>query len=111
MINDFVIQANPKNNELNVRLDGYFMKSEIYLAFQLAQNEAKKLNKGFVVLMDIKNLNMQHRKKLISYERLVNLMRHLGAGSLKIKGFKRLTSDGICPTVGFYPYENAWFLS
>ncbi len=47
------VQSDVPKNRLVIQLRGYFMKSEIELAFYLAKKEVKKLSSGFVVIMDI----------------------------------------------------------
>jgi hypothetical protein len=57
MIDSFKIKADVANNRILIQLRGFFMKSEIELAFYLARKEIKKLNKGFRVVLDLDGMH------------------------------------------------------
>jgi hypothetical protein len=44
MIDSFKVKADVPNNSLLIQLRGFFMKSEVELAFYLARKEIKKTN-------------------------------------------------------------------
>ena len=110
MINDFLVRANREKNELKIVLDGYFMKSELDLAFQLARQESRKLMPGFDVFVNIRNLNIPNKELLLDFERFERILKIMGGGSLKIVGLENTLSGFMYRNVGLYPYENAWFL-
>ena len=110
MINNFTVKANSEFNELSIKLDGYFMKSEIELAFYLVKKEIKKLIPGFSLKIDIDNLNSSMKNGRFEKSRLNRIARMLGAGEIRYAGLNKARSNDLFSTVGFYPYENEWFL-
>ncbi len=111
MINDFIVQAYPGKNLMTVILNGFFMKSEIELALYLASNEAKKLQRGFEVLVDIQNLKVAHKKYNLGLTEMKKVLKQLGAGNIRISDLNRSFTRHSFNSVGFYPYENEWFFS
>jgi hypothetical protein len=83
MINTFTVKANSDKNELSIKMDGYFMKSELELALYLVKKETKKLISGFTVLMDIKNLNSSNTRSHSNKRWVSNLAKSIGAGKIK----------------------------
>lgn len=109
MINKFTVSANSERNELAVKMDGYFMNSEIDLAAILVKNEIKKLIPGFTLMVDIGNLILQRSKNLNTTEWIDSLGRSLGAGEIRHAGVNVDKWNFPSFSVGFYPYENEWF--
>ncbi|MBN1951124.1 MAG: hypothetical protein JW801_07960 [Bacteroidales bacterium] len=110
MINDFQVRAFPNRNEMHISLDGYFMKSELELALQLVRSESKKLGPDFRVFLNIVNLKSEENGFRVNYRKLERFFRLLGSGDISLTG-DRMTSAAVqANTVGFYAYENAWFL-
>ena len=110
MINNFFVRAFSDENELKITLDGYFMKSELDLALQLAKLETKKLMPGFSVLLNVENLNTADEELKLDFERFERIIKLMGGGSLRIAGLDAALFGLKTKSVGFYPYENEWFL-
>ena len=110
MINNFTVKANDDNNELSVIMDGYFMKSELDLALYLVKSEIKKLTPGFTVKIDITHLCSSGANAQFDTSLINNLTGSLGAGKIKYTGYNTTPARFLKPAVGFYPYENEWFL-
>ena len=62
MIDSFKVKADISNNSLLIQLRGFFMKSEVELAFYLARKEIKKLKDGYKVILDLDGM---HTDKVI----------------------------------------------
>ncbi len=110
MIDSFKVKANKEKNLLLVQLRGYFMKSELELAFYLARKEVKSLKEGFEVILDFDGMFTDKSiGSVISHARRVFIT--LGAGKIRcISALEKLTS--LKPivleylafdNVGFYP--------
>ena len=111
MIESFKVKANLEKNTLLIQLRGYFMKSEIELAFFLARKECKRLKAGFKVVLDLDGMytNKEVNKTLISkarktfqtlgagYVRSVGVMEH--EPKMPIREMEYFAFD----TVGYYP--------
>lgn len=110
MINYFTVRANSEYNELSIKLDGYFMKSELELALYLVKKEITKLIPGFSLKLDINNLNASIKSGGFDRNRVNRIARMLGAGEISYVQINRASSKDVFATVGFYPYENEWFL-
>lgn len=110
MINDFLIRAYPSRNELYICLDGYFMKSELELALQLAKSESRKLLPGFKIVLDILNLRSSLFKSKTDYKKIERLLKMMGGGIVSVSGQKYTNRNLHSQSVGFYPHENTWFL-
>ena len=86
MIDSFKVKANPKKNLLLIQLRGYFMKSELELAFFLARKESKKLEPGFSVVLDLDGMytNKGADKALVSKAK--RIFETLGAKTIRSIG-------------------------
>ena len=106
MINDFLIRAYPKENRLKVTLDGFFMKSELQLAIHLVRKESIKLNPGYEILLDIKNLKTDRRE--LNFNKLSRLLMKMGGGTILNVGLDYDSEISESNNGGFYPHENTW---
>ena len=107
MINTFIVKSCTERNELQIILDGFFMKSELELAVHLAKRESEKLKKGFEVKLNLRNFHSSEyivETYLIKMKKILSLA---GCGSFNYIGYApaRLAIE----IGGFYPYENEWF--
>jgi len=109
MINDFIVEAQKKNNRLYVLLDGIFMKSEIDLALCLMKNEIRKLKPGFEVIIDIQKMNTGLSPMSFSFNKYRKLLRLMGAGSIQFLGLSHFFGEYEYQNGGYYPHENEWF--
>jgi hypothetical protein len=108
MINNFIVRANSDKNELTVRLDGYFMKSEFELVICLIKEEIKKLLPGFILSIDIRNSNSSKFNNQLDISQVNNLAKSMGARKVNTIGQNNHSVSKINDIVGFYPYENEW---
>ena len=109
MINNFIIRAQPRDNLMQIVLDGFFMKSEVELAFHLARKESNKLERGFNVLADVRNFKCTPESFGMNLLKLKKILKNMGGGEMKFVGFSYSNPKTITETVGLYPYENGWF--
>ena len=111
MIDSFLVKANCDKNLLLIQLRGYFMKSEIELAFYIARREIKKLKDGYDVLLDLdgmladkhlcSKLHLRARKIFITLG--ASRVRWINTAS-KIRTNKMVDSEYFAiDNVGFYP--------
>ena len=73
MIDSFRVKADVPGNNLLIQLRGFFMKSEVELAFYLARKEIKKLKEGFKVILDLDGMHTDkaiHRSMLSKAKRI-----------------------------------------
>jgi hypothetical protein len=82
MIDNYTVRAIPEKNALALLLNGFFMRSEIELAFHLARIESLKLNKGFDALVNIENLKVAHREFKMSINKMKRILTLFGAENL-----------------------------
>ena len=106
MINNFFVRAYPENNQLRIVLDGYFMPSEMELALQLARYESDKLQSGFSVIIDTRNLRTSFDEKELYVKKIKKILTVLGCGNLKFAGRKYAFRQSLYENVGFYSIEN-----
>lgn len=109
MINDFIVEAKKKNNQLYVLLDGIFMKSEIDLALCLMKKEIRKLKSGFEVIIDIQKMNTGLSPMSFNFSKYRKLLRLMGAGSVQFLGLSHFFEEHRYQNGGYYPHENEWF--
>lgn len=86
MIDSFKVKADIPSNKLVMQLRGFFMKSEVELAFYLARKEIKKLEEGFVVILDLDGMHTDkniHRSIQVKAKRIFTT---LGASKIKSVG-------------------------
>lgn len=84
------------------------MKSEIELAFYLIKNESKKLNPGYEVLVDIKNLHSSNHRLGISFGKIKKMLKLMGSGELRFIGLNYAIARQMEKNGGIYSYENEW---
>ena len=109
MINNFVVKAQLKSNQLQIFLDGIFMKSEIELTLYLIKTEIQKLSPGFKVLIDINNLDAGNLILEYKFNRYRKILRLMGASSVRFVGLSPLHKQNTLQNGGDYSYENEWF--
>jgi hypothetical protein len=111
MIESFKVIANPLKNNLLMQLRGYFMKSELELAFYLAKKESKLLAQGFDVFLDFDGMYTNKELDRSIYNRAQETFNSLGAGRIKSIGVinkapklkKHDLEHFLFDSVGFYP--------
>jgi hypothetical protein len=111
MIDSFKVKADIPDNKLHIQLRGFFMKSEIELAFYLARKEIKKLKEGFEVILDFDGMHADKSINSTVHSRAKRIFNTLGAGKVKTIGamsklptYKRLDLEYFAfESVGFYP--------
>lgn len=111
MVDSFKVKANTGRNNLLIQLRGYFMKSELELAFFLARKESKKLTKGFEVILDLDGMHTNKDANISIYGKAKRTFETLGAGKVKSIGAiakipvqKKLDLEYFAfESVGFYP--------
>lgn len=111
MIESFKVIANPLKNNLLMQLRGYFMKSELELAFYLAKKESKLLTQGFNVILDFDGMYTNKDLDISIYKKAKEIFTSMGAGGIKSIGvinkapkMKRHDLEHfLFDSVGFYP--------
>jgi hypothetical protein len=106
MINDFLVKAFPEKNQLKIILDGYFMQWELELALYLAKKESKKLQRGFNVVIDIREMETPLKNMEIHFGKIKRILKMLGSASLEFVGVDYTFKRSLFENVGFYAYEN-----
>ncbi len=111
MIESFKVIANPSKNNLLMQLRGYFMKSELELAFYLAKKESKRLTYGFNVILDFDGMYTNNEGDKTIFSKAKGIFSSLGAGNIKSIGVinmapklkKYKLEHFLFDSVGFYP--------
>ena len=111
MIDSFKVTAETKSNKLFMQLRGYFMKSEIELAFYLARKEIQKLKEGFEVVMDLDGMHTDKNLNNIMSLKAKHIFESLGAKRIRNIGvlnqlpkYKTIDLEHFTfESVGFYP--------
>jgi hypothetical protein len=111
MIDSFKVIADLEGNKLFIQLRGYFMKSEIELAFYLARKEIKKLRPGFEVNLDFDGMHTDKNLNNTIHARAKRIFVTLGAGKVrsigalsKLQPYKKHDLEYFAfESVGFYP--------
>lgn len=111
MIDSFKVKADLSNNSLLIQLRGYFMKSEVELAFYLARKEIKKLTQGFSVVLDLDGMHTDKKIQQNLLSKANRIFTTLGATKVRSVGAitqmpKRIVHDleyFAFESVGFYP--------
>lgn len=103
LMNHFLIQADIEKNILRIILDGFFVKSEIELAFYLLRIEKRKLVPGYDAFVDIDNLRYVNTEVNITKSKMKKILKLSGAGKIQFAhGIHAIIgSDQIID--GFYP--------
>jgi hypothetical protein len=102
-MNNFLVQADSENNRLRIVLDGFFVKSEIELAFCLLRIERKKLQPGFDVFVDIENLKYLNVDITITKTKMKKILKLAGAGRIQFARETYSFVDYDKLPGGFYP--------
>lgn len=111
MIDTFKVKADVASNSLLIQLRGFFMKSEVELAFYLARKEITKLSKGFKVVLDLDGMHTDKSLQRNLQTRARHTFESLGASSVKsIGAISRMAAPKMkefeyfaFESVGFYP--------
>jgi hypothetical protein len=111
MIDTFKIKADVLGNNLLIQLRGYFMMSELELAFHLAREESTHLTEGFIVLLDLDGMYTDKSLFNTIQLRLVKMFSALGASNVKsIGAIPQMLNKNIADMqhilfsgVGYYP--------
>ncbi len=111
MIDTFKVKADVASNSLLIQLRGFFMKSEVELAFYLARKESTKLNEGFKVVLDLDGMHTDKSINRNLQARAKQIFETLGASSVKSIGvISRMNPPKMrdfeyfaFESVGFYP--------
>ena len=111
MIDSFKVKADIPNNSLLIQLRGFFMKSEVELAFYLARKEIKKLSEGFRVILDLDGMHSDKSINNSIYTKAKRVFTTLGASRVSSIGvISRMPLIKIndleyfaFENVGFYP--------
>ena len=111
MIDSFKVKADVSNNSLLIQLRGFFMKSEVELAFYLARKEIKKLSEGFRVILDLDGMHTDKAIHKSIQSKAKRIFTTLGASRVSsIGAISRMphteTNDleyFAFESVGFYP--------
>lgn len=111
MIDSFKVTAEVNSNKLLMQLRGYFMKSELELAFYLARREIKKLSEGFEVILDLDGMHTDKNISINVQAKAKRIFETLGAGNVRsigaLKHLPRYKTNDLeyfsFESVGFYP--------
>jgi hypothetical protein len=111
MIDSFKVKAEVNSNKLHMQLRGYFMKSELELAFYLARKEIKKLSEGFEVVLDLDGMHTDKNINNTVHAKAKRIFEALGAGKVRSIGalvnMPRVKTNEFdyfsFESVGFYP--------
>jgi len=109
MIDSFKVKADLLNNSLLIQLRGYFMKSEVELAFYLARKEIKKLSDDFTVILDLDGM---HTDKTIQQSLLTKATRiftTLGASKVKSIGAITQMPQRVVNELEYFAFESVGF--
>ncbi len=102
MIESFKIIADVEKNSLILQLRGFFMKSEVELAFYLARKEIKKLEDGFTVILDLDGMH--------SNRSIYNTIQAKARRVFITLGASKVTSVGVVSRLGdVSPYDLDYF--
>jgi hypothetical protein len=111
MMDAFKVIANSEKNMLLVQLRGYYMKSELELAFYIARREIKKLKEGYDVVLDLDGMHTDRQLNKTIHSKARRIFITLGAG--KIRTISAIAKVGsplkidskyfTFDNVGFYP--------
>ena len=111
MIDSFKVKAEVNSNKLLMQLRGYFMKSEIELAFYLARREIRNLKEGYEVILDLDGMHTDKNVNIDLLTKARRVFETLGAGKVRSVGaLSKLPKYRIndfeyfsFESVGFYP--------
>lgn len=91
IMEQFEIRTDMQRNRIYCLLGGFFLESEVDLAFDNIRDEVKKLNSGYDVIVDIQNLYTRPGNlKDIFFCRLKNLVIYECRYLFKITGNNKL---------------------
>jgi hypothetical protein len=100
------IKANIIRNTLYIQLRGYFMKSELELAFYLARRESKKLTEGYEVILDLDGMHTTKKLYDSISDRTRRMFMTLGASNVKSIGAVPLMQPTTYQSIEYFPFSN-----
>lgn len=109
MIDSFKVKADTIENRLLIQLRGYFMKSELELAFYLARKESKKLSEGYNVILDLDGMYTDKNLYNSIQKRLRKIFITLGANSVKSVGAIPNMTQSKTADLEYFPFESVGF--
>jgi hypothetical protein len=109
MIDSFKVKADVVNNSLLIQLRGYFMKSEVELAFYLARKEIKKLSKGFVVILDLDGMHTDKTIYRGIQSKAKRIFSTLGASKVKSMGAISQMPQHKVQDLEYFAFESVGF--
>lgn len=105
MIESFKVKADVLGNKLLIQLRGYFMKSELELAFYLARKESKKLREGYEVILDLDGLYTDKKLYNSIQTRVRRIFLTLGASKIKMAGAIPKMPSGKVVDLEYFAFE------
>lgn len=109
MIDSFKVKADLPNNNLLIQLRGFFMKSEVELAFYLARKEIKKLNKGYVVILDLDGMHTDKTIQRGLQSKAKRIFTTLGASKVKSIGAITQMTKPVVNDLEYFAFESVGF--
>ncbi len=109
MIESFKIVADIEKNNLILQLRGFFMKSEVELAFYLARKEIKKLRDGFIVILDLDGMHSDRSVYNTIQAKARRVFITLGASRVTSVGVVSRLVDIKPNDLEYFAFENVGF--
>jgi hypothetical protein len=106
MIDSFKVIADVGNNSLLIQLRGFFMKSEVELAFYLARKEIKKLQNGFKVVLDLDGMHTDKTIHRSIHQKARRVFSTLGASKVSSIGAISRMPDIKANDLEYFAFEN-----
>jgi hypothetical protein len=109
MIDSFKVKADISNNSLLIQLRGFFMKSEVELAFYLARKEIKKLAEGFRVVLDLDGMHTDKTIHSSIQSKAKRIFTTLGASKVNSVGAIERMPQPKVTELEYFAFENVGF--
>ncbi|HBH50168.1 MAG TPA: hypothetical protein DDX98_16095 [Bacteroidales bacterium] len=109
MIDSFKVKADVPNNSLLIQLRGFFMKSEVELAFYLARKEIKKLTNGFKVILDLDGMHTDRTIHRSIQSKAKRVFTTLGASKVNSVGAISKMSQPKANDLEYFAFESVGF--
>ena len=109
MIDSFKVKADIPTNKLFIQLRGYFMKSELELAFYLSKRESKKLRNGFEVIVDLDGMHTDKSVNQSVQSNAKRIFTTLGAGRIRFVGAIPQMQPVRLTEMEYFGFENVGF--
>jgi hypothetical protein len=106
MIDTFKVKAEVNSNKLLMQLRGYFMKSELELAFYLARKEVEKLSVGFEVVLDLDGMHTDKNIGNTVNDKAYRIFKALGAGKVRNIGVLNYMSNIKAGNFDYFSFES-----